>query len=267
VLRCGGCRHIFVPEGLARAADGLSIYESAESVFWADGNEEYYLDDSNLLSARVKAEFVRRHCPERQRLLDVGSSFGHFLAAADAFYDASGVELSPEAVAWSGSHFGVRSAVGSVYDLEKVNNGPFDIVTAWDVVEHLEDPQSALNRCRQALKPGGWLFLSTPDAGSAVARLMGRYWHYLDPVQHINVFSRSNLVRMLEETGFAVRGVTSFGHHYRLRYVLSRLKYLSEGSALKYPMRVVSGLLGPFGHKQVALKLWDVMGVAAVRAA
>lgn len=263
VYVCPSCHHIRVPAGVALSDDGVSIYESEQPIFERDGNAEYYLDDANLEAARAKARFVQEWCPESRKLLDVGASYGHFLSAISGTQDAQGIEVSPAAVAWSVKNLGVRSCLGSVYDIPPQLPDAFDVITCWDVIEHLEQPRRALEACRNRLKPRGWLFLSTPDAGSVVARMMGRHWHYMDPIQHINLFSQANLKRVLEEVGFQVRTIRYFGHEYRVSYVASRLTYLSRGSLLGPAVRVASLLAQPLGRARINLRLWDVMGIAA----
>jgi SAM-dependent methyltransferase len=263
VFRCPSCRHITVPSGVAIGEDGLSIYESEQPIFERDGNLEYYLDDSNMLAARTKASFVRQFCPNRGRLLDIGASYGHFLATIAPTHEAYGLELNRNAVAWGTERFAVRALVGSIYEPPADLPSSFDAISCWDVIEHLERPQLALIKCRELLAKGGWLFLSTPDAGSVVARLMGRHWHYLDPVQHINLFSRQNLIGVLEGMGFTIRGCQYFRHHYRVSYVINRLSYLAQGTALVPLVQLLGLLAAPIKPTRVPVKLWDVMGIAA----
>lgn len=243
--------------------DGLSIYESSQSIFEQDGNLEYYLDETNLLAARAKADFIDDHLSGRCVLLDVGASYGHFLASVNERHEAYGVEVNRGAVQWSIEHFGVKNSVGSIYDLPEHLPKQFDVITAWDVIEHLEHPVAAIQACRVRLKKGGLLFLSTPDAGSIISRAMGRHWHYIDPVQHINLFSRRNLGRVLAENGFNLRSIKYFGHQYRVRYIMNRLAYLTRDT-LAHPMIRGLGMVArPVGRIRVRLKLWDVMGIAA----
>jgi len=256
VFRCALCRHITVPAGLMRNADGRSIYESDESVFEADGNSAYYLDDTNAAAARAKVEFVRRHAKPRGRLLDVGASFGHFLAEAQAQFASRGIEVSPSAVTWARKTFDVDIDVGSVYQL---GNNTYDVVTCWDVIEHLEDPAGAIEQMRCRLASGGRLFLSTPDAGSLIARMMGARWHYLDPIQHLNLFSRRNLIRLLSKYGLSVIGGCYFGRSYRVRYIVNRLRYLAGGRDAGAPTLVPAAI----ANLAVPIKLWDVMGLVA----
>jgi SAM-dependent methyltransferase len=140
-------------------------------------------------------------------------------------------------------------------------------VTSWDVLEHLADPLAALERLRRLLRPGGRLFLSTPDAGSLTARLMGRRWHYLDPVQHITVFSRDNLRRALERAGFSVVRMGVLGHRYRVGYVFDRLRYLHPQGLIGAAVSLGRFLGRLFGNRSIYLQLGDVVVMTAVRGA
>jgi 2-polyprenyl-3-methyl-5-hydroxy-6-metoxy-1,4-benzoquinol methylase len=264
LARCEACRTVFVPEGLARTAGGTTIYEGDTPVFLADGNDAYYLDDeSNLASARAKVEWVGRFVGGG-RLLDVGSGFGHFLATASTRFDAMGLELGPVAVERARARFGVSCVVGSVYAMPEATRGPFDAVTAWDFVEHVPDPAAALLVMAKALVPGGHVFLSTPDVGSAAARALGRRWHYLDPVQHLVLFGRASLGRALDRAGLEPVAWCSFGHHYRLRYVFDRLRYLHPG-AIGWGAALGRALARPVLDRPIYVRLGDVLGVAARR--
>lgn len=268
VHRCPACGCIWVPDGLAVNDAGVSIYEEEEPIFLKDGNEQYYLDETNLVSCRAKVRWVEAELGARSRgarLLDVGANFGHFLSEAQKQFDATGIEISKAAVDKSRELFGeLKNYVGSVYEPPPEAKGPWEIVTLFDVIEHVPDPKGALERLRDLVAPGGHLFLSTPDAGSAVARAMGRHWHYLDPVQHIVLFGRKNLARLLEDTGFRVRSVRSFGHHYRVGYVLDRLSYLHAGTlgrAIAPALRAARIA----EQRTIYINLRDVMGLVAER--
>jgi 2-polyprenyl-3-methyl-5-hydroxy-6-metoxy-1,4-benzoquinol methylase len=263
VFRCPTCHHIQVAAGVARLDNGLSIYEPEHAAVFEDlGNLEYYLGDGAHSAAVTKADFVRRFVSSGT-LLEIGACFGHFLAAARSGFTAYGVELNPTAVEWSRSALHVENFVGSVYAIPPSLPAPFDTVVAWDVIEHLDEPRRALTMCRSYLRRGGWLFLSTPDAGSVMSRLMGTRWMYQDPLQHVNLFSRANLTRLLEECGFRVETHTYFSRQYRLKYILDRVEYLLQdhptarwvGRMKRMPQRLL--------QSSVTVKTWDVMGLVA----
>jgi 2-polyprenyl-3-methyl-5-hydroxy-6-metoxy-1,4-benzoquinol methylase len=265
LLRCVNCRLVQVPEGLATTDRGFSVYEDEDNIFITDGNENYYFDETYMLGFQEKLKWVQKYVPEKARLLDAGANLGHFLKTAQGYFEVSGFELSPMMVNWSRENLGVPNQVASIYDLPQNLKGPYDAVTCWDVIEHLPDPLTALKSLWEVLKPGGHLFLSTPDLSSLVARIMGQYWHYLDPIQHITLFGKENLKKILASTGFKVVDTCSFGHHYRMRYIFDRLLYFHQSGPLRRGILLGKKVLGFSLNWTIYLRLFDVMGIACVK--
>jgi 2-polyprenyl-3-methyl-5-hydroxy-6-metoxy-1,4-benzoquinol methylase len=157
----------------------------------------------------------------------------------------------------------VPNQVASIYELPPAWEGHYDAVTCWDVIEHLEDPVRALVHLKRCLKPGGYLFLSTPDAGSVIGRILGRHWYYLDPVQHIAVFNKKCLSMALQQLGYSITEYRTFGHYYCVKYVLARLGYLNKNNFLRH-IAGLNHLLPEFcTNSHIYISLKDVIGVAA----
>jgi SAM-dependent methyltransferase len=97
-----------------------------------------------------------------------------------------------------------------------------DAVTMLDAIEHLPDPYEVVAEAQRILKPGGVLFVLTPDLGAPVAWLMGSWWWGLRPA-HLHYFSRATLSSLMEKTGFTVRAVSHWGRRFTLGYWISRL--------------------------------------------
>ena len=264
MLRCAGCGLLWVLEGVAHAEDGKTIYESDTPIFVQQGNEAYYLDETNTWSSQQKLNWISRFVPRGARLLDVGANFGHFLAAAENDYEIAGLEVSPMAAFWAKENFGVSIDVGSVNELDSTSE-KFDAITCWDVIEHLTDPLDAIDRMRETLTKDGHLFLSTPDAASFVAAALGRRWHYLDLIQHTVLFGHNNLSQILGDHGFRVVARRSFGHYYRIQYVIDRLNNLHGKSLSRLPSWLFCRTLQPFRDRSIYIGLGDVMGIAAQR--
>lgn len=143
----------------------------------------------------------RRTDPDTPRLLDVGCGGGAFLAAArEAGWEAIGIDFDPKAVE-SARGRGIEVYLGG---LETVADqaGRYDAVTLSHVIEHLHDPAGALRTIRHILRPGGRLYVETPNLDAIGRRLYGRDWRGLEPPRHLVLFNRSGLAALLARAGF-----------------------------------------------------------------
>jgi len=157
----------------------------------------------------VREELVPRVAPPA-RLLDVGCGNGGFLAiAASAGYQVSGVDVSSAAAELSRARgFDVR--LGDLRDEAVVAGGErFEVITFWDVLEHLSDPRSFLSRAHSLLAPGGYLLLKTPRTSIAsvristvVPRLAGAL---IGVPAHVQYFHQEGLASVLRQLGFAAQ--------------------------------------------------------------
>lgn len=155
------------------------------------------------------------------RLLDIGCHIGVFLEEAEMRgLDAWGIEPSHWAVAWARKR-NLQVIQGTLEEVSFPLNH-FDVVTLWDVIEHLPDPMSELRRIARIVRPGGWVCIHTMDIGSPFARVMGQRWPWLMEM-HLYYFSRATLAAMLQRAGFQVVEASARGRVLRLGYVASRM--------------------------------------------
>jgi 2-polyprenyl-3-methyl-5-hydroxy-6-metoxy-1,4-benzoquinol methylase len=137
------------------------------------------------------------------RLLDIGCSCGYFLeVAAESGYDVHGIEFSPGAIAAAHSSIRPRIMRGRLEDLPADQAGSFDVVSAFDLIEHIDEPQPFLRKVSRLLKSGGHVLISTPDSEHFLRFVMGARWPMLQPMQHLSIFSRRSLRLALEQSGF-----------------------------------------------------------------
>ncbi len=159
-----------------------------------------------------------------RRLLDVGCHIGVFLEIAGAHgWEAWGVEPSRWAVEIARAK-GLRVIEGTLREAA-FPDAWFDVVTMWDVIEHLSDPMGELREVYRILKPGGWAVIHTMDIESPFARLLGARWPWLMEM-HLYYFSRRTLRRMLERAGFQVVRTAAEGRYLRLGYLATRVRAL-----------------------------------------
>jgi SAM-dependent methyltransferase len=102
----------------------------------------------------------------------------------------------------------------------------FDVITLWDVIEHLDDPSAELAKCYELLKPGGMIAIHTMDVNSLTATLMGPRWPWLMDM-HVHYLSRKSMRLFLEKNHFEVIWEGTQGRYLSLRYLVSRIAGLS----------------------------------------
>jgi len=150
----------------------------------------------------VEAEF--RHIPKAKpgsKLLDVGCGNGEFLTLArSAGWDVVGLDFDPSAVKVARSR-GLDVRQGSVEALDPAKES-FDGVTLSHVIEHVHDPLAVLHQCHALLKPGGWIWIETPNIESLGHQRYRSDWRGLEPPRHLVLFSRDALVQALEQADF-----------------------------------------------------------------
>jgi 2-polyprenyl-3-methyl-5-hydroxy-6-metoxy-1,4-benzoquinol methylase len=150
-------------------------------------------------SARTKQGVL--NFPASWSVLDVGSGSGRFLLRMRALgWKTYGVELDPEAAQISRS-LGLGVVTGDLLSVS-LPAPPFDVITMWEVIEHLPQPLDTLRRRRQLIASDGFIILSTPNARSWVAWLFPRWWN--DIPRHLVAYSTPTLSSLLRQSGFEV---------------------------------------------------------------
>jgi SAM-dependent methyltransferase len=244
VVECRACGHRTVADPPP---------DDALSGAYADAVDEVSLREEPgqvATAARAVARIEGEVGPGR--MLDVGCWTGSFLVAAQQRgWEVKGVEPS----AWASSRArerGVDVFTGDLADAP-LEPGSFDAIVTCDVLEHLRDPAAAVARFAELLGPGGALYLTVPDAGSRLARTMGRRWWAVVPM-HLQYFTRSSMRLLLSRHGFEVRHVGTHPKLFSVRYYAERAASFLPGGALFERLAERSGradrLIGPsFGDR------------------
>jgi SAM-dependent methyltransferase len=213
VVTCTTCGHGALAEPPPKAAVQTAYEEAADPVSLRE--------EAGQVETALRALADIEHFVAPGRLCDLGCWTGSFVAAAhERGWEAIGVEPSK----WASDRARARGLDVRTATMEDsgLADGSLRLVVLCDVVEHLEQPASALQLARRLLEPGGALYITIPDAGSRLAKVMGRRWWSVIPM-HLQYFTRSSARRLLEEEGFEVRSVTSHAKVFTARYYAERL--------------------------------------------
>ncbi|MBI4369641.1 MAG: class I SAM-dependent methyltransferase [Elusimicrobia bacterium] len=261
IINCFQCEIASVepmptPDELASYYD-LGYFEGNQQKF---GYVSYIAEEPyHVQNFFRKAEMIRSF--ERPgKILDGGCATGTFLEAIGPEWHRYGVEISDELLKAKPppAHYNVWCGDFLKYPAPAA---PFDVVTFWDVLDHVRDPKHYLRRAGELLKPGGLLALHIGDRSSLFAWLMGRRWHIIVPPTHLYFFTRKGMTRLLRQCGFDV-----FHHEYEARsfpldLCFFRLSYIIRHPAVKWIYEKIKS--SPAAKWSVRFNLRDVMTLYA----
>lgn len=159
-----------------------------------------------LPSIRAAVDSQCRHLPPMPekggRVLDVGFGNGGFLRiASEAGWEAQGIDFDPRAVELAAAA-GLNVREGGVEQLSGMPDEHFDVITLCHVIEHVHQPVQLISELFRLLKPGGILWLDTPNLSSYGHLRFGRHWRDLDPPRHLVLLNIESLHQMLNTAGF-----------------------------------------------------------------
>lgn len=253
LVRCRQCGLIYLtprpgPDEMARyyPSDYIAYYRAIED----EPSFLRRLDRRYGLHKRCREVIRRAGGPGR--LLDVGCATGVFLdGMRQRGWTVRGVEVNAKATQYARERLGLEVFVG---ELEEAGypDASFDVVTLWDVLEHVPDPRRTLGEIARILQSEGLLVLSLPNPDCLEARLFGPYWAGWDVPRHLHIFSLPVLERLLTETGFQIQEISSFtGRYYVL--VLSTQLWLAERLASQRLRQLILAVMRSWPARALAL--------------
>ena len=220
IVKCKSCGLVYVNPRIGREeiVDG-----------YAKADESTYVKESKARSATFKRcmDEIERYHPKSGRILDIGCAAGLFLEVAKKRgWEVFGVEPNRWLAEWGGKNLGIKISSKPFEEVGFKENF-FDVVTLWDVLEHLADPKKALLESAKILKKDGYLVVNYPDIGSWLARLFGRKWWFILSV-HLYYFTPTTIRRILEESGFEVVRIKPHFQKLSFGYLIYRMKAYSN---------------------------------------
>lgn len=173
-------------------------------------------------------------CPQRGRLLEVGSYLGLLLDRFRATgWDVTGLEPDRPVAAWSRARFGLH-LLERTLPCPELADGEFEAAVMLHVIEHVPDPGSAVRELRRLVRPGGMLVVETPRFDSLVFRLLGRRERSINNCPgHIYFFTVPTLRRLLEQNGFAVERVDLVGRTLTGERLLYNVGLISRNAGMQ----------------------------------
>jgi 2-polyprenyl-3-methyl-5-hydroxy-6-metoxy-1,4-benzoquinol methylase len=206
ILRCTNCGHVFSSYNASQNYDGYfgaEHVESEDQFWWNEAHEQMYED------------FCQRFVAgKRGKLLDVGSGLGYFVKRVSDFpsWQVFGCEISKQAVDFARTKLELPNVFCGRAEDSGFPEKSFDIITLWDVIEHIPDPSHLLSYLSSLLTDEGMLFVHTPNVNiqlpkaklkKALKGMRGIDVHYLHPKDHVNIYSTKTIAHILHRHGFS----------------------------------------------------------------
>jgi 2-polyprenyl-3-methyl-5-hydroxy-6-metoxy-1,4-benzoquinol methylase len=264
VRRCARCGVGWVSPRLGE--QGLAAIYQADSYWRSDspkeqGYADYRADQRLYLDTfRRRLSFALRDGPESGRALDVGCAAGFCMAVLrERGFETHGLEVSETIGRHARDHFGFDTVHFGTLESSAYPDHHFDVITMWDVVEHVVDPRALLQKAARLLAPGGLLVIETQDIESRFARVLGPRWHHYKHAEHIYHFTPASITALARDSGFEIEKLT---HRYGGKYV--SFAFIAERASRLHP--AVSAALRPlaaFRSARLYLNFMDEMIVLA----
>ncbi len=241
ILRCKECNLLFFDPD---RSDGL------DDSYW-NNKQHVGIYENQEVQNDFEVEFKKRiksinDLVSHGMLLDIGCGLGDFLRVArENGWKVCGVEIASVAVEYARKKYGLDVYQGTVENCD-FSDESIDVVTMWDVIEHIQNPRQALSAIRSKLKKGGMLVIKTPNDNS-LFKSLSRFVYFISAkkisfllkyvyyIPHYYCYNKQSLSRMLEKFGFKVVKIHTDETNYnfaRSKIKLHYKKFLSKNIIL-----------------------------------
>jgi len=169
------------------------------SIYYSDGNQRFpkHVEKLQNLLYNIRAKKLIKLNNGKGSVLDIGCGPGHLLSVFNNLgCTCKGIEFNEYSAKIPREKYGLDVIAGDITE-DRLDETKYDIVISWHTLEHMRDPQLALKRMFNVLKPGGLLLLSVPNFGSTEAIRARSSWFHLDVPRHINHFSSSFIKNLI----------------------------------------------------------------------
>jgi len=224
-VRCKNCNLIYM-NPMEKVSKTNEYYSKAKNTHAPTIRECY------LRTAKSQVRLIQKYAGGTN-LLDIGCAQGFFLfSASKVGYTTKGIEISQDAAAYAIKEFGLDVEAKPFEELRFPENH-FDVVTLWQVLEHVPYPLMMLKEVHRILKPGGLVVASTPNIGGIPAKILRKRWWDIKRL-HLNQFNTKTLANILQNAGFKNMSAVSYRGFVSLSILLTMtLKYLDAYERLK----------------------------------
>ena len=200
LVKCGSCDFVFCKP--------IPTQEELNEVYEGYGRNDYLSDLTIQAYERVLGSLE----PYRKtnKLIDVGCGIGYFLEVAKKRgWEVYGTEFTEEAVGICESK-GASMKLG-ILNPDNYEPESFDVLTSFEVIEHINNPREELGNFNKLLRKGGVVYCTTPNFDAVERYMLKADWNVLGYPEHLSYYSPKTLKRVFKESGFSSKKVLATG--------------------------------------------------------
>jgi len=258
IWKCANCSFYFVypiptKKQLKNFYSNIMFKRGEKYQYKIVDNELIYSEKQNDVR---KLKYVRKFI-KSGKLLDVGCARGFFLFLTKNNFNVNGIEYSNSAVKIA-KQLGLNVKEGEIFDIKNKN---YDVITLWDVIEHVKNPDYLLKDVNHKLKRGKYLFLSTGDSDTLIPKISLKNWSLMTPPMHLHFFSNKTIKKILEKNGFQILELKYLGKVIELRWILFKIADITNIKLLKALYYKIQNSF--IGKLKIKINTFDIMTICA----
>jgi 2-polyprenyl-3-methyl-5-hydroxy-6-metoxy-1,4-benzoquinol methylase len=255
VVVCNQCDFHFIPPYYRKKIEYSNYKNSSVTDAIRSGNN-WLKVQRHKLRFKFVSKFVKQG-----KLFDLGAGWGHFmLAGKELGYDVYGVEISEEPYKYCVQD--LKLPVDHIDFFEMDENKKFDVITMWDVLEHIDKADVFLQKCHKLTADNGYLILQVPQIDSYFAKKQKDKWNMMG-LDHVNYFSKKNMQQILANSGYEMVAIKSSFEiklfiMYSILPILKRFKGNKKISVHDTNVAINAAERQQFFNKVTAKPMWQL---------
>lgn len=201
VVECKHCSFTFIPPYFRKQVSYENYKDEAVAEAVRKGNNWVKIERHKL-----RYQLIQRY-KKNGTLFDLGAGWGHFMLTGKMLgYDVYGIEISEQPYLYAKNDLNLL--VDHLNFFEMPENKKFDIITLWDVLEHIDKAQDVIAKCSNLTVEGGYIVIQVPQIDSYFAKKHKGNWKMMG-LDHVNYFGKKTITQLLEKHGYHIETIKS----------------------------------------------------------
>ena len=201
VIECQKCSFTFIPPYFRKKVSYENYKNEDVATAVRNGNNWVKIERHKL-----RYDLIRKYKPSGS-LFDLGAGWGHFMLTGQMLgYDVYGIEIAEQPYLYSKND--LKLPVDHIDFFDMKEDKTFDIITMWDVLEHIDKADDVIKKCARLNSKDGILVIQVPQIDSYFAKKQKDKWNMMG-LDHVNYFGKKTITQLLAKHGYKVETIKS----------------------------------------------------------